>query len=42
MQGINICCLIVCATVNLGFAVEVVWSAPNFKFDAEIELFAAS
>jgi hypothetical protein len=32
----------VCADANLGFTVKVVWSAPNFKFVAEIELFAAN
>jgi hypothetical protein len=32
----------VCAAANLGFTVEVVWSAPNFKFAAEIELCAAN
>jgi hypothetical protein len=42
VQRISIRCLIVCAAANLGFAVEVVWSAPNFKSATEIELFAAN
>jgi len=42
VQRITICCLILCAAANLGFAVEVVWSAVNFKFAVEIDLFAAN
>jgi hypothetical protein len=42
VQRINIRYRILCSATNLGFVVEVVWSAMNLKLNAEIELFANS
>jgi len=42
VQRNNICCRIVCAATNLGFAAEVVLSVVNLKFASKIALFAVN